>query len=310
MLLCNNNRFGGSPLTLYGGVTSIAGAGLSNNRANFNQPGQNRGSIYGEGSAANFAFAARPWGYRNGGAWMLAQKTGALTSKIRHAVEFTTAATITEGRPIVGSASLAFTTTATGGLAVAGSSTISINFSTAANPTGKLAASSSVSFGFTVNTPRLDGRATLSAVTTVDLTTSAAIAARGFMVGTSTSESALSPESLAAAVLNATAANYNEPGSIGEKINDAGSAANPWTEDMLGGTYADGTAGDVVRKTFRAVWNAQRTNRSTGKMEIAQDAGFNAGVLYSANIYNDAAGTAAYDGSAGVERREKFEATP
>lgn len=53
----------------------------------------------------------------------------------------------------------------------------------------------------------------------------------------------LSPEGLAAAVWNATAASYNTTGSMGEKLNDAGSATNPWTE-VIEGTY---TAAQLLR---------------------------------------------------------------
>jgi len=48
----------------------------------------------------------------------------------------------------------------------------------------------------------------------------------------------LSPENLAAAVWNALAASYNSVGTMGEKMNDAGSASNPWTEIIEGGYTA------------------------------------------------------------------------
>jgi hypothetical protein len=51
--------------------------------------------------------------------------------------------------------------------------------------------------------------------------------------------SELSPESLAAAVWNAIAASFNEAGTMGEKMNDAGSAANPWTEEIETGYTAE-----------------------------------------------------------------------
>lgn len=53
----------------------------------------------------------------------------------------------------------------------------------------------------------------------------------------------LSPENLAAAVWNAVAANFNAAGTMGEKVNDAGSASNPWTE-VIEGTY---TAAELLR---------------------------------------------------------------
>jgi hypothetical protein len=55
--------------------------------------------------------------------------------------------------------------------------------------------------------------------------------------------SELSPESLASAVWSALASQYNQSGSMGEKLNGAGSAGNPWTE-VIEGTY---TAAEVMR---------------------------------------------------------------
>lgn len=49
----------------------------------------------------------------------------------------------------------------------------------------------------------------------------------------------LTPEGLRDAVWNALAASYNESGTMGEKMNDAGSAANPWTEVIESGYTAE-----------------------------------------------------------------------
>lgn len=53
----------------------------------------------------------------------------------------------------------------------------------------------------------------------------------------------LSPENLAASVWNSLAASFNSVGTMGEKINDAGSAANPWTEVIESGY----TAAEILR---------------------------------------------------------------
>jgi hypothetical protein len=47
----------------------------------------------------------------------------------------------------------------------------------------------------------------------------------------------------AASVWSAVAADSNDAGTMGEKLNDAGSAANPWTE-VIEGTY---TAAELLR---------------------------------------------------------------
>jgi len=54
---------------------------------------------------------------------------------------------------------------------------------------------------------------------------------------------ALSPETLAAAIWNSLSSDYNAVNTMGEKLNDAGSAANPWTE-IIEGSY---TATEVLR---------------------------------------------------------------
>lgn len=61
------------------------------------------------------------------------------------------------------------------------------------------------------------------------------------------SQTELSPESLAAAILNAVAGDYNQAGSIGEKINDAGSAGNPWAA-LLDDNNDPGTFGERTQK--------------------------------------------------------------
>jgi hypothetical protein len=59
----------------------------------------------------------------------------------------------------------------------------------------------------------------------------------------------LTPEGIRDAVWNAVAANFNVVGSMGEKLNDAGSASNPWTE-VLEGSYS---AADLMRLIAAAV---------------------------------------------------------
>lgn len=68
----------------------------------------------------------------------------------------------------------------------------------------------------------------------------------------------LSPESLAASVWNSLAANFNDPGTMGEKLNDAGTAGDPWAT-ALPGAYGAGTAGErlgnVAADVADAVWD-------------------------------------------------------
>lgn len=53
----------------------------------------------------------------------------------------------------------------------------------------------------------------------------------------------LTPEGIRDSVWNALASQYNAAGSMGEKLNDAGSASNPWTEVIETGL----TAGEIMK---------------------------------------------------------------
>lgn len=55
----------------------------------------------------------------------------------------------------------------------------------------------------------------------------------------------LSPQSLAQAVWQALAADFNDAGTMGNKLNGAASAGDPWTTE-LPGIYPEGSAGKIV----------------------------------------------------------------
>lgn len=55
------------------------------------------------------------------------------------------------------------------------------------------------------------------------------------------------PGSLASAVWNSLAASFDEAGTMGEKLNDAGSASNPWSDTT---TYGSGTKGKLLQDTL------------------------------------------------------------
>lgn len=57
----------------------------------------------------------------------------------------------------------------------------------------------------------------------------------------------LSPQGLASAIWNSLADEFNSSGTMGQKINSAASAGDPWITE-LPGTYPPGSAGDVIGK--------------------------------------------------------------
>lgn len=57
-------------------------------------------------------------------------------------------------------------------------------------------------------------------------------------------EGAATASTIAAAVWDSVAADFDDAGSMGEKLNDAGSAGNPWTDTT---TYGAGTKGKLLQ---------------------------------------------------------------
>jgi hypothetical protein len=76
----------------------------------------------------------------------------------------------------------------------------------------------------------------------------------------------LTPEGIRDSVWNAVAASFNAPGTMGEKLNDAGSAANPWTEVIESGY----TAAEILR-VLAAVAAGKKT--ATGATVTFRDLG-------------------------------------
>lgn len=113
----------------------------------------------------------------------------------------------------------------------------------------------------------------------------------------------LSPQSLAAAVWSAIAADNNDSLTMGEKLNGAGSAGDPWST-VLPGSYTSNQAGALVSLMNKILRNKTVTDPATGTITVYDDDGST--VLLSADLFEDAAGTAPYDG-AGAERRERLE---
>jgi hypothetical protein len=102
-----------------------------------------------------------------------------------------------------------------------------------------------------------------AAVAVVTVSGSGQPMGKGFMVAT-TAESGLTPTGIARAVWTALAAANNDPGTMGEKLNGAGSAGNPWTEvidgmtasqlmSIIAAALAGKTSGQPGAPVFRAV---------------------------------------------------------
>ena len=101
------------------------------------------------------------------------------------------------------------------------------------------------SFTFS-NSAAAKGLARLQASDSIVFVGEGVISALGKMVATPIDQT-LSPTTIAEAVWNSSASSFNLDGTLGEKLNDAGSAGNPWASS-LSDNQTDGTFGAFIQK--------------------------------------------------------------
>lgn len=218
--------------------------GLGNNRADFNKSSQMAGAFSGGEWSDQ---SARPVGYRPPYAWAMPRVAGGLS--MRALGDGGLAADLIPSRPMTIDLTGAGDMEATAALAVSmllamtggGDLTATIqgrlNASVDLTGSGDLAGSMS---GFANMLVDLLGEGDLDAT----------IAAFGDMsIDIVVTGTGLSTANVGQAVWAALAASNNGAGTMGEKLNDAGSASNPWTEVLETGF----TAGELLLITAAAV---------------------------------------------------------
>jgi hypothetical protein len=237
MLLGNYNVFSSNPGRELGGVTNPRMWMKSGSVHNFFCGDH---LVSGQTNKAGF-----PPGYGNGGSWALPPKSGGLSSHKNAKITTSDSVTLVAGLPGSGSSTITFTADATGGLVVSGSGSATLTFSA----TGSIlsVASGSGSATITLSPTALIGAlAGLQGQANVSLAPAAVISAIGYLSGTSTNETEFSADALARAVWDATASDFNLAGTMGEKLNDAGSAGNPWAA-LTASNNDPGTFGALVQ---------------------------------------------------------------
>lgn len=238
MLLRNYSALNGNPGREFGGAANPIKWMKSSSMQLFYG---GEASVEGQTNKAGF-----PCGYGTGGSFSLPPKAGGLSSHFEGNISLSQTGVAVGGKPISGSSDITFTTTATGGLIVSGSGSASITLS----PTGTLI---SVAAGSGSATVTLSGTALIGALAgisgqgSITLSPTAAIKAIGYLAGLSTNETEFSADALARAVWDATATDFNLAGTMGEKLNDAGSAGNPWAA-LIADNGDPGTFGERVQK--------------------------------------------------------------
>lgn len=224
-------HFGGATAAV-GGTSAGLGVLLRNDGARMNR-------------FVNASFsrtASTPDGYGIRSPWP-AIKVGGLSGVGR--ITLTTAGNLLSGGPMTGSGaiSLAANTPSLGLIArMSGSGSWSLVKGTAAM-SGVVKMTGSGSFSLTKGVANLGMIVPMSGSGGFGIAGYGDIRMRLSMSGGWTPFSTLSPEGLAAAVWQANASTYNDAGTMGEKLNGAGSAGNPWTEVIESGL----TAAQVMR---------------------------------------------------------------
>jgi hypothetical protein len=227
------------------GVFQIYGATISNNAypsacvGNYARTGAGRNLTAGQGITDDKV--SLPSGNRHPNVWMMPQKAGALAS--RNLIEGV--GTISASILAVKLAEAAITgdgeLTALGSLIVqaladlTGSGEISD-----ADVKAFLAAVASISGSGEVSDADLEGLgAVLAALTGIGTAAGSTLTAVGELdADLVVTGAGLTVSNVGPAVWSAVAASNNDPGTMGEKLNDAGSASNPWTEVIESGYTA------------------------------------------------------------------------
>ena len=202
-----------------------------------------RNQSAGEGIPSELA--GIPSGHLAPSSWNLPYKPGAMSSFTSCVVQFSTSTpTLAAGRNIDGNTTVTFTVDpADGQLVVSAVGSTSITFTAAANLAGALSAQGAASFAFAVPNATLGAIVNAEGSAPITWSLSATPRAIGNLSGDITPFTELSPQSLSAAVWSSLANAYNEPGTMGELLNSAGSAADP----LLGVVEGTLTLRDVMR---------------------------------------------------------------
>jgi len=248
------------------GAFQTYGATVSNNaypsarRANYARTAAMRNITAGQGITDGTV--SLPSGNRHPNVWMMPQKAGALAS--RNAIEG--AGAISASILAVKLAEAAITgdgeLTALGSLIVqaladlTGSGEISD-----ADVKAFLAAVANISGSGEVSDADLEGLgAVLAALTGIGTAAGSTLTAVGELdADLVVTGAGLTISNVGPAVWSAVAASNNDPGTMGEKLNDAGSASNPWTEVIESGY----TAAEIL-KLLAAVAQGNATGLEDG----------------------------------------------
>jgi hypothetical protein len=200
LISANGMRYGGNPLRIFSGVTSVVG---QHRRENFEQIGAKFNWFAGEHTIANVTDRnGKPSGARHPVAFLPPRKAGGLTSRGECVIAIATGdANLAEGRNLSGSTAITFTVAdAQLELIVSASGTTAITFTATGNLRAALAASGTTSLSITTSVATLGAVADLLGTAAITINANATPSAIGHMSGSTADGGALTGESIASAV--------------------------------------------------------------------------------------------------------------
>jgi len=244
MALCSNGvTFFGTGIRRYG-ATAYLSAYPSAQHGDMRQAGPMRNLTAGEGITDELV--GLPSGYRHPAAWMMPQKPGAISARNTLIGAGAAAATAQSGYNI--DATIAGSGTIPGcdiGLIVSIAAVLTASGGISSAATEALAGLVATLTGSGDVTATASGLAALGAALTGAGSVSAGNTALMDITATIRGYSDLTLEGMRDAVWSAQSVLYNEAGTMGEKLNNAASAGDPWGT-ALPGAYAVGSAGYIV----------------------------------------------------------------
>jgi hypothetical protein len=239
-LIGNHYRQGASPATNQLGGTNVG----SMDRQHAYLPGRVRGFYVGQACGPDVAAQSFPPGYRHPGAWHLSPKAGGVSARITASGSVAAAGQM--GYPIAaaltGSGEI---TNAELGLILSALAALSGTGSVAGSAIGVATLAAALSGSGGVSDAGIYGIGTLVAALsgTGDLSDAEIYAIGLVAADIVVTGTGLTTANVGQAVWAAIAASNNAAGTMGEKLNDAGSASNPWTEIIESGY----TAAEILR---------------------------------------------------------------
>ena len=220
----------------------FSGASVSHVRSNFNSNASMRNSFLHFGK-----LTARPLGHYPPYAWSMPMTIGAMSSFTQSNSELSISVSMAGGRNLEGLSSLSLiNTNAQLDQIVTFIASSLMQFSTNAqlNASVNLQASAILQIATVANIQAIvDALASSS----MAITPSVILSALAHMNAQAGGPTELSPEGLAAAIWAQDISDYTSSGTAGRKLNDAGSAGNPW-DALLVANNTTGTFGQLIQK--------------------------------------------------------------